>query len=335
MSIGATLAAKGHLFVKESAPDVWTHHLHVVAVDDPQWREWLLFRDKLRADETLRAKYAQIKQALQERFAEDRKGYTSEQNEFIRGLLYRRSKQGRFDLRTNRTSEKPHRRSPRNSPFTRSGEQAGRPLTEDGLQLGSTGPAPPRPGYRHLPRSYRSLPTTMFSENSEVSPTAVPVAVPVMLVAVADGRLSQEDLALAVVGGVPIRYEELDYPALVEVAVYGAGDGRGEREVVPWVAETITGKFWRLLAPVPGSSVSLAVTPSLSRSMPSPPLAKIRLERMLLTVPSETNTPSAPLWAMRLPAALVVPPPCCWKHRRYSRRVHRCPERRSWRRSYL
>jgi GrpB-like predicted nucleotidyltransferase (UPF0157 family) len=77
----------GHLFVKESAPDIRTHHLHVVAVDDPQWREWLLFRDKLRADETLRARYAQLKRALQERFGEDRRGYTEAKNDFIRGLV--------------------------------------------------------------------------------------------------------------------------------------------------------------------------------------------------------------------------------------------------------
>ena len=28
----------GHVFVKESAPDIRTHHLCVVAVDDPHWR---------------------------------------------------------------------------------------------------------------------------------------------------------------------------------------------------------------------------------------------------------------------------------------------------------
>ncbi len=81
----------GHLFVKESAPDIRTHHLHVVAVDDPQWREWLLFRDMLTADEPLRAKYGGLKKALQGRFAEDRKGYTEAKNEFIRGLVDTRS----------------------------------------------------------------------------------------------------------------------------------------------------------------------------------------------------------------------------------------------------
>jgi len=81
----------GRLFVKESAPDVRTHHLHVVDADDPQWREWLLFRDKLRTDEALRARYAALKKDLQERFAEDRRGYTEAKTEFIRRLVHPRS----------------------------------------------------------------------------------------------------------------------------------------------------------------------------------------------------------------------------------------------------
>ncbi len=81
----------GHIFVKESAPNVRTHHLHVVAADDPQWREWVLFRDRLRADGALRARYAGLKKALKERYAEDRKGYTEAKNEFVRGLVHPQS----------------------------------------------------------------------------------------------------------------------------------------------------------------------------------------------------------------------------------------------------
>ncbi len=77
----------GYLFVKESAADVRTHHLHVVAIDDPQWRNYLLLRDRLRADETLRTRYAQFKRALQTQFAQDRTGYTAAKHDFIRGLL--------------------------------------------------------------------------------------------------------------------------------------------------------------------------------------------------------------------------------------------------------
>ncbi len=77
----------GYLFVKESAPDIRTHHLHVVAIDDPQWRNYLLLRDRLRADETVRTRYAQLKRALQQQFAQDRKGYTAAKHDFIRGVL--------------------------------------------------------------------------------------------------------------------------------------------------------------------------------------------------------------------------------------------------------
>jgi GrpB-like predicted nucleotidyltransferase (UPF0157 family) len=77
----------GHLFVKESAPEVRTHHLHVVGVDDPQWREWLLFRDELRADEALRTRYSDLKKGLQERFTDDRKGYTEAKNAFVDSVL--------------------------------------------------------------------------------------------------------------------------------------------------------------------------------------------------------------------------------------------------------
>lgn len=77
----------GYLFVKESAPDIRTHHMHIVAIDDPQWYNYLLLRDTLRADETLRTGYARLKRTLQEQFAQDRKGYTDAKDDFIRGLL--------------------------------------------------------------------------------------------------------------------------------------------------------------------------------------------------------------------------------------------------------
>ncbi len=77
----------GYLFVKESTPDVRTHHLHLVAIDDPQWRTYLLLRDRLRTDATLRTGYARLKRALQQQFAQDRKGYTAAKHDFIRGVL--------------------------------------------------------------------------------------------------------------------------------------------------------------------------------------------------------------------------------------------------------
>ena len=77
----------GYLFVKESAPDVQTHHLHMVARDDPRWGNYLRFRDVLKADETLRTTYANLKKALQEQFSQDRQAYTAAKHAFIRDIL--------------------------------------------------------------------------------------------------------------------------------------------------------------------------------------------------------------------------------------------------------
>ena len=47
----------------------------------------LRFRDVLKADETLRTRYANLKKALQEQFSQDRKAYTASKHAFIRDLL--------------------------------------------------------------------------------------------------------------------------------------------------------------------------------------------------------------------------------------------------------
>ena len=80
----------GQLFVRESVPSVRVIHLHVVQRDDPQWRDWLLFRDTLRTDASLREQYAQLKRSLAQRYADDRGSYTAGKDAFIRQLLERR-----------------------------------------------------------------------------------------------------------------------------------------------------------------------------------------------------------------------------------------------------
>jgi GrpB-like predicted nucleotidyltransferase (UPF0157 family) len=40
----------GWLFVRESMPDVRVAHVHLVAIDDPEWRRYLRFRDLLRSN---------------------------------------------------------------------------------------------------------------------------------------------------------------------------------------------------------------------------------------------------------------------------------------------
>jgi GrpB-like predicted nucleotidyltransferase (UPF0157 family) len=79
--------AGGHLFVWESEPDVRAIHLHVVASDDVQWRNYIRFRDVLRQNSHLRASYAGLKQKLWARFPDDRESYTQSKHDFIRGVL--------------------------------------------------------------------------------------------------------------------------------------------------------------------------------------------------------------------------------------------------------
>ena len=75
------------------------------------------------------------------------------------------------------------------------------------------------------------------------------------------------------------------------------------------VADASTGKFWRLFAPVSTSPASFGVTPLLSRSMPSEPLAVMLLPRIALAVLSvSTTTPLCVLPEIRLRWAAVVPP---------------------------
>lgn len=62
----------GYLFVKECAPDVRTHHVHIVSRDDAQWRHYLGFRDLLRRDERLRIQYMAVKQALRHQYSKHR-----------------------------------------------------------------------------------------------------------------------------------------------------------------------------------------------------------------------------------------------------------------------
>ena len=76
-----------YLFVKESAPEFRTHHLHVVEIESLQWCNYLAFRDLLRKRQDIRARYAELKHCLNEKFADDRKSYTAAKEEFISSIL--------------------------------------------------------------------------------------------------------------------------------------------------------------------------------------------------------------------------------------------------------
>ena len=56
-------------------------------MDSSQWDDYVVFRDVLRADAALREEYAALKAQLRDRFAADRKAYTSGKHEFIERVI--------------------------------------------------------------------------------------------------------------------------------------------------------------------------------------------------------------------------------------------------------
>ena len=76
-----------HLFVRESAPAVRTHHLHVVPVGEPGWADYIVFRDALRGSEALRKAYAAEKRRLAVAFVGSRRDYTAGKSDFVRRVL--------------------------------------------------------------------------------------------------------------------------------------------------------------------------------------------------------------------------------------------------------
>ncbi|MGJ0490028.1 GrpB family protein [Methylobacter sp.] len=77
----------GHLFVKESAPDIRIIHLHAMCYEGNQWRNYLAFRDLLRGNAVIRKQYADLKMELVGRFGQDRASYTESKSLFIAEAL--------------------------------------------------------------------------------------------------------------------------------------------------------------------------------------------------------------------------------------------------------
>jgi GrpB-like predicted nucleotidyltransferase (UPF0157 family) len=78
----------GWLLVREGATDVRYIHTHVVETSDPQWtHDYIGYRDLLRSDAEARQAYEQLKTTNGERFRDDRRAYTADKEDFVRGLL--------------------------------------------------------------------------------------------------------------------------------------------------------------------------------------------------------------------------------------------------------
>jgi GrpB-like predicted nucleotidyltransferase (UPF0157 family) len=80
------LAEEMHWFCKPH-PARRTHHLHLVPIGSKRYRDEIAFRDRLRADRQLAARYAALKRELAERHRDDREAYTEAKSTFVAATL--------------------------------------------------------------------------------------------------------------------------------------------------------------------------------------------------------------------------------------------------------
>ena len=64
-----------------------SYHLHLTVIDGPFWRDHLTFRNRLRADESLRDAYAALKRDLVVRFPREREAYIDGKAPFVKEIL--------------------------------------------------------------------------------------------------------------------------------------------------------------------------------------------------------------------------------------------------------
>jgi len=77
-----------HWFCKPG-PARRTHHLHLVPVGSPRYREELVFRDHLRARRDVSEEYLSLKRDLAKKFEHDREAYTAAKTSFVRATVDR------------------------------------------------------------------------------------------------------------------------------------------------------------------------------------------------------------------------------------------------------
>jgi GrpB-like predicted nucleotidyltransferase (UPF0157 family) len=75
----------GRQFFRRGDPRAY--HLHLAEIASGFWRDHLTFRDRLRADDTLRDAYAALKRDLAARFPRDREAYIASKESFVKEVL--------------------------------------------------------------------------------------------------------------------------------------------------------------------------------------------------------------------------------------------------------
>jgi GrpB-like predicted nucleotidyltransferase (UPF0157 family) len=75
----------GREFFRRGNPRAY--HVHLTAIDSSFWRDHLKFRDRLRADESLRDAYTALKYDLAAKFPRDRESYIDGKESFVKEVL--------------------------------------------------------------------------------------------------------------------------------------------------------------------------------------------------------------------------------------------------------
>jgi GrpB-like predicted nucleotidyltransferase (UPF0157 family) len=83
-------------FFKRMVRGTRTHHVHVVQVNGLYWKRYLKFRNHLRADPWLAARYAELKRRLADRYRFDRDAYTNGKSGFVEAVLAMPSRSSTF-----------------------------------------------------------------------------------------------------------------------------------------------------------------------------------------------------------------------------------------------
>ena len=78
----------GHQFFRRGQPRAY--HIHLVEEGGELWRQYVTFRDHLRADPAAAHRYGELKEALAARFPHDRESYINGKSEFVREVVSRR-----------------------------------------------------------------------------------------------------------------------------------------------------------------------------------------------------------------------------------------------------
>jgi GrpB-like predicted nucleotidyltransferase (UPF0157 family) len=84
---GSNIVPDDHIFGRDIQGDTRTHLVHVVEYGGPTWRNFLIFRDRLRREPALAHAYEALKIELAAKYANDRASYTAAKKDFIQKIL--------------------------------------------------------------------------------------------------------------------------------------------------------------------------------------------------------------------------------------------------------